>query len=282
VGAVVTAPPGRLLLIKRGRDPEAGRWSLPGGRIEPGETDEQALVREVAEETGLWVVPGQLVGAVERTSTGGTVLEIRDYAAAVTGGRLAPGDDAADARWVTPAGFAGLPLTSGLARALTGWGVLAAAAPPALAAEAASRAGLIWLAIEGQDRPRAAWHLWRPAATGEGAPGSAYVVTGPGEQPLPGLASAAEVMVTVAGKDSGGPLVTWPARVHRVAPGSPEWAAVIGPLLSRRLNITQAAGQEAPARRWARAAAVFGLTPVTRPGPVFRHLPVFRPAATPR
>ena len=45
VGAVVRDGAGRLLLIKRGHDPEAGKWSLPDGRIEPGETDAQALVR---------------------------------------------------------------------------------------------------------------------------------------------------------------------------------------------------------------------------------------------
>ncbi len=55
VGAIITDPAGRLLLIKRGHEPEAGRWSVPGGRIEPGESDEQALVREVREETGLTV-----------------------------------------------------------------------------------------------------------------------------------------------------------------------------------------------------------------------------------
>lgn len=124
VGAIITDPAGRLLLIRRGHAPEAGRWSLPGGRIEPGETDRQAVVREVREETGLSVSCGALVGAVERPAPGGAVLQIRDYAATVTGGRLAPGDDAAAARWVTPAELSQLPLTSGLAEALAGWGVI--------------------------------------------------------------------------------------------------------------------------------------------------------------
>ena len=50
VGAVVRDGAGRLLLIKRGHDPEAGKWSLPGGRIGPGETDAKALVRERREQ----------------------------------------------------------------------------------------------------------------------------------------------------------------------------------------------------------------------------------------
>ncbi|HZC40124.1 MAG TPA: NUDIX domain-containing protein [Streptosporangiaceae bacterium] len=124
VGAVITGGDGRLLLVKRGHDPEAGRWTLPGGRIEPGETDAAALAREVREETGLLVACGPLVGAVERPAPDGGIFEIRDYAATVTGGTLAPGDDAADARWVSQAAARSLPLTTGLLAALTGWGVL--------------------------------------------------------------------------------------------------------------------------------------------------------------
>ena len=116
VGAIVRDGQGRLLLIQRGHDPEAGRWSLPGGRVEPGESDAQALAREMLEETGLIVTPGPLVGAVERPGTGDTVLDIRDYAATVTGGTLAAGDDAADARWVAPGDLTSFPLTTGLRR----------------------------------------------------------------------------------------------------------------------------------------------------------------------
>jgi ADP-ribose pyrophosphatase YjhB (NUDIX family) len=125
VGAVVFDAQGRLLMIQRGHDPGAGLWSIPGGRIEPGETDEQAVVRELLEETNLQVMVGTLVGSVRREGPGGTVIDIRDYTATVAAGTLRAGDDAADARWVDVADLAGLPLTSGLAETLTTWGVLA-------------------------------------------------------------------------------------------------------------------------------------------------------------
>jgi 8-oxo-dGTP diphosphatase len=124
VGAIVRDGTGRLLLIQRGHDPEAGRWSLPGGRVEPGETDAEALVREMREETGLMVVPGPLVGAVSRPGPGGSVLDIRDYSVTVTDGTLTAGDDAADARWVAPGEMDGLPLTTGLATTLSSWGII--------------------------------------------------------------------------------------------------------------------------------------------------------------
>jgi ADP-ribose pyrophosphatase YjhB (NUDIX family) len=124
VGAIINDHHGRLLLIKRGHEPDAGLWSLPGGRVEPGETDEQAVVREVSEETGLSVVCDRLVGSVMRPGLDGAVVDIRDYSVTVTGGELAAGDDAADARWVSPADLARLPVTSGLIEALSGWGVL--------------------------------------------------------------------------------------------------------------------------------------------------------------
>jgi 8-oxo-dGTP diphosphatase len=124
VGAVVTDEQGRLLMIKRGHEPGAGLWSIPGGRIEPGETDAEALIREMLEETGLAVEVGPLIGSVQRPGLGGAVIDIRDYAATVTGGTLRPGDDAADARWVEAADLDSLEITEGLIEALTDWGVL--------------------------------------------------------------------------------------------------------------------------------------------------------------
>jgi ADP-ribose pyrophosphatase YjhB (NUDIX family) len=121
VGAVIRDSSGRLLLIKRAHEPGAGLWSLPGGRIEPGETDEQAVVREIAEETGLAVRCGTLLGTARLPGPGGAIIEVRDYRAVVIGGDLAAGDDAADARWADSAEMARLPLTTGLAEFLGAW-----------------------------------------------------------------------------------------------------------------------------------------------------------------
>jgi ADP-ribose pyrophosphatase YjhB (NUDIX family) len=124
VGAVVTDGQGRLLMIRRGHEPGAGLWSIPGGRIEPDETDAEALVREMLEETGLAVEVGALLGSVQRPGLNGDVIDIRDYAASVIGGRLRPGDDATDARWVAIGDLHSLQITEGLIEALTSWGVL--------------------------------------------------------------------------------------------------------------------------------------------------------------
>ncbi|MGH3377223.1 MAG: NUDIX hydrolase [Actinoallomurus sp.] len=124
VGAIVHDAEGRLLLIRRGHPPDEGRWSLPGGRVEAGESDAAAVVRELSEETGLRVEAGRLIGSVDRPGTGGVTYEIHDYAAIVMGGELSPGDDAAEARWTTPAELRRLPTTDGLIEALTEWNVI--------------------------------------------------------------------------------------------------------------------------------------------------------------
>ncbi|GAA2755642.1 NUDIX hydrolase [Actinopolymorpha rutila] len=127
VGAVVRDEEHRLLVVRRGRPPDVGRWSLPGGRVEPGESAPAAVAREVAEETGLSVVAGRLLGSVERPGPGGITYLILDYVCttATPGGAPRAGDDAADARWVSPAELAALPTTPGLLEALRGWNILA-------------------------------------------------------------------------------------------------------------------------------------------------------------
>lgn len=123
VGAIVLDGEGRLLLIRRGTAPGKGQWSLPGGRVEAGESDAQALVRELAEETGLEAAVGPLVGCVRRPAPDGGTYEIRDYACIVHGGVLRAGDDAEDARWIAPELLADLDLTHGLLDALREWNV---------------------------------------------------------------------------------------------------------------------------------------------------------------
>ncbi len=119
VGAVIHDAAGRLLLVRRANEPGRGRWSIPGGRVEHGETEPAALVREVAEETGLDVAPGRCLGRVRRGR-----YEIADYSATVVGGTLRAGDDAAAAAWVTRERLDELPLVDGLAEVLTEWDAL--------------------------------------------------------------------------------------------------------------------------------------------------------------
>ncbi|MFI6482620.1 NUDIX hydrolase [Nonomuraea sp. NPDC050663] len=125
VGAIVIRDD-LLLLVRRGRPPGQGLWSLPGGRVEPGENDDEALRRELREETGLEVQAGPLVGTVDRPGPGGVVYEIRDYRATVTGGVLRAGDDAADARWCPLDELVRLPLSEGLLETLIGWEIVSA------------------------------------------------------------------------------------------------------------------------------------------------------------
>ncbi|WP_406601649.1 NUDIX hydrolase [Lentzea miocenica] len=120
VGALVHDSNGRLLLVRRANPPGEGLWSIPGGRVEPKETDEAAVTREVAEETGLSVTVGRLVGSVERPAPNGVFL-IFDYECQVTSGVLRAGDDASDVAWVDSATLATLPTTDGLLEALSEW-----------------------------------------------------------------------------------------------------------------------------------------------------------------
>jgi ADP-ribose pyrophosphatase YjhB (NUDIX family) len=126
---VIKDEAGRLLLILRGHEPGKGLWSIPGGRIELGETDEQAVVREVREETGLTVTCGRLLGAAELPGQDGAAIEVRDYLAELPPG-VAPavakaGDDAAAVRWVSDADADAMEargeLTAGLLAALRSW-----------------------------------------------------------------------------------------------------------------------------------------------------------------
>lgn len=115
MGAVVVHE-GRLLLIRRGRGPAIGQWSVPGGRVEWGETLAQAVEREVAEETGLVVRCGPFVGWVERMGAGHHYV-IMDFRAEIAGDPavvLRAGDDAAEAAWIPLADVPAVDLVDGM------------------------------------------------------------------------------------------------------------------------------------------------------------------------
>jgi len=125
VGAVVVCE-GQLLVVRRGRAPGRGDWSVPGGRVEHGETLSDAVVRELAEETGLRGVCGDMLGWVERIGDGYHFV-ILDFAVTVAT-RDVPmaGDDAVEAVWVPLGAVGDLGLVEGLVDFLSAHGVLPA------------------------------------------------------------------------------------------------------------------------------------------------------------
>ena len=128
VGGIVRDETGRLLLVRRGHEPSKGLWSVPGGRVENGESDAAAVRRELLEETRLDVLVGRHVGTVERAAPAGAVFVIRDYLCSPAPGsapdEVVAGDDADEVGWFTPTEIAALPCTPGLVAALVDWGVL--------------------------------------------------------------------------------------------------------------------------------------------------------------
>ncbi len=125
VGGVVVRD-GALLLIERATDPEAGRWSIPGGRVERGETLAGAIEREVLEETGLTLRCGALVGWAERLGPGHHFV-ILDFTMSVPEDCQEPvaGSDAAAVAWVALDDVSGLALVGGLEDFLRSHGVIA-------------------------------------------------------------------------------------------------------------------------------------------------------------
>ena len=120
VGAVVLDGE-RVLLVKRGKPPGQGKWSLPGGLVGLGERLEDAAAREVEEECGLRVRILGLCGVVDRIVRENGADPVRyhwvivDYVAAVAGGALLAGSDAAEARWVPVTELGQYDTTEGLA-----------------------------------------------------------------------------------------------------------------------------------------------------------------------
>ncbi len=109
VGAIIFDEANRVLLIRRAKEPSKGRWSIPGGLVELGETVLDAVRREVLEETGISVAPQAIVEVVDRIYTASEVHEIRvryhyvviDYWCRVIEGQASAGSDAADLCWAT-------------------------------------------------------------------------------------------------------------------------------------------------------------------------------------
>jgi 8-oxo-dGTP diphosphatase len=113
-----------ILLVRRGHGPAQGTWSVPGGRVESGETLAEAVVRELAEETGLVGVCESLVGWAERIGPGYHYV-ILDFAVTVMSDEEpVAGDDAAEAGWVSLHSVAELSLADGLAEFLHDHGIL--------------------------------------------------------------------------------------------------------------------------------------------------------------
>ena len=124
VGAVAVRDES-LLLIRRGQGPAQGKWALPGGRVEGGELLAQAVVREVAEETALEVVCGDLIGWVERFVEDRHLVIFDFRVNLLDASQPRAGSDAADALWVPLHEVAELDLAEGLAEFLHDHGIMA-------------------------------------------------------------------------------------------------------------------------------------------------------------
>jgi ADP-ribose pyrophosphatase YjhB (NUDIX family) len=111
---------GRVLIVRRARPPAHGLYTLPGGGVELGETLEEAVIREVREETALEVEPIELIGfrqAIARDGDGRVERHfvILPFAAHWISGEVSLNDELAEAHWLAPAELAGLKTTEGLA-----------------------------------------------------------------------------------------------------------------------------------------------------------------------
>lgn len=137
--------------------------------------------------------------------------------------------------------------------------------------EAMKKAAVAWIAVG--DRP--ALGLWCLPLDG-----ALYVVSGPGEQSAPGLADAAAATVTLRG-DHGGRIVTWPAAVARILPGTEQWSTLAPQVAAKRLNATGTATELV--ERWAATGCALNhLSPAGAPVAAGESLPDGSLAEPPR
>jgi ADP-ribose pyrophosphatase YjhB (NUDIX family) len=127
-GAIVRDDDGRVLLVRRGTEPGRGLWSVPGGRVEEGESAAAAAAREVHEETGLRIRVDSLAGVVERAGPGDVIYVIEDFHAHPASGAdpraVHAADDAAEVGWFAADELIRMDCVGGLVEALREWSVV--------------------------------------------------------------------------------------------------------------------------------------------------------------
>jgi 8-oxo-dGTP diphosphatase len=121
VGAIVIHDDS-LLMVRRGREPNKGLWSVPGGRVEAGEYLSDALRREVREETGIDIEVGDLLGILEWADDDHFVI-LDFLAQPLDDATPSASDDAVEARWVPLRDVAKLDCTPRFVETLRGWGI---------------------------------------------------------------------------------------------------------------------------------------------------------------
>ena len=109
---------GQVLLVKRGKPPGKGLWSLPGGKIESGEQAEAAAARELFEETQVTAKLVEAIGPFEVRRDGALVYSISCFAGLYVSGEAVAGSDAADVAWVYPQALRGFQLAPNIAQAI--------------------------------------------------------------------------------------------------------------------------------------------------------------------